>query len=277
MKPLFIWAGGKTKMFKHYESLMPSPPIESYSEPFFGGGAMFLKVMDMYQPKRVYLNDINEGIMSIYSSIKNNVGEFCHILDSYCKPYLALKEKEDRKKFYYDVRKENAWDYEKWNETEQSAVLYFLMKTGFNGIWQINKNTNNRYGTPSGLLNQKDKVYDKENVQEWNKILNKIDVTLTSKDWKEVPLGDFTFYDPPYRNSFADYNTSFDDTETEALITRVEENKNVWLSNRDSGDGFFENRKATLKKFPVTYTAGRRKKTENGFAAKKATEILLFN
>ena len=96
-------------------------------------------------------------------------------------------------------------------------------------------------------------------------------------DWKEVPIGDFTFYDPPYRNSFADYNTAFDDTETEVLITRVEENKNVWLCNRDSGDGFFENRKATLKKFPVTYTAGRRKKTENGFAAKKATEILLFN
>ena len=57
----------------------------------------------------------------------------------------------------------------------------------------------------------------------------------------------------------------------------MEENKNVWLCNRDSGDGFFENRNAMLNKFPVTYTAGRRKKIENGFAAKKATEILLYN
>jgi len=30
-----------------------------------------------------------------------------------------------------------------------------------------------------------------------------------------------------------------------------------------------------MHKFPVTYTAGRRKKVDDGFEAKKATEILL--
>jgi len=48
MKPLFIWAGGKTKMMKHYEDLFPSNEIESYSEPFFGGGAMLLNVVNRY-------------------------------------------------------------------------------------------------------------------------------------------------------------------------------------------------------------------------------------
>ena len=44
VKPLFIWAGGKSKMMKHYAPLFPSrfdTDIKSYSEPFFGGGAMF--------------------------------------------------------------------------------------------------------------------------------------------------------------------------------------------------------------------------------------------
>jgi len=276
MKPLFMWAGGKNKMLKHYEPLMPSQNIESYSEPFFGGGAMFLYVMKRYQPKLVHINDINEGITSIYKYIKTDVDDFCAVLDKYSAEFLPLS-REDRKEYFYNLRGENAWDYQKWTPLHQSAVLYFLMKTGFNGIWQINKNTNNRYGTPSGLLNQKDKVYDKENVAQWSHLLNTTQSIITTYDWREVPLRDFTFYDPPYRNSFADYNTAFDDTETEALITRVEENKNVWLCNRDSGDGFFENRKAILKKFPVTYTAGRRKKTEEGFEAKKATEILLYN
>ena len=175
------------------------------------------------------------------------------------------------------MRTENAEDYLKWSSHEESVVLYFLMKTGFNGIWQINKNTNGRYGKPSGLLNQKDSVYDKENLKEWSYVLNSTDSVITSGDWKEVPMGDFTFYDPPYRDSFADYNTKFPDSETEELIRRVENNNNVWLCNRDSGDMFFENRRASLKKFPITYTAGRRKKTENGFSAKKATEILLYN
>mgnify|MGYP003151949529 FL=1 len=277
IKPLFIWAGGKNKMLKHYIPLL-SPPmfssIETYSEPFFGGGAMFLYVMEHYKPKRVYINDINEGIISIYKNIKTDLNAFCNVMDKYSAEFLPLS-KPDRKEYFYKLRGENAWDYQKWSPLEQSAVLYFLMKTGFNGIWQINKNTNNRYGTPSGLLNQTDKVYDKENLVLWNRVLNSTDSVITSTDWKDVPMGDFTFYDPPYRDSFANYNTSFPDTETKELILRVENGKNVWLCNRDSNDGFFDNHNADIHRFNITYTAGRRKKTTDGFEAKKAVEILL--
>jgi DNA adenine methylase len=197
MKPLFMWAGGKSKMMKHYRPLMPKE-IRGYSEPFFGGGAMFVEVMG-------------------------------------------------------------------------------LMKTAFNGIWQVNKNTNGRFGTPCGLLNQVDKVYDKENVREWNRALNSTEVIITSVDWKDVPVEDFTFYDPPYRDSFADYGKEFPDKKLEEIISLVEGGKGIWLCNRDSGDGFFDNRKAEIHRFPVTYTAGRRKKTDAGYEAKKATEILLLN
>ena len=44
-----------------------------------------------------------------------------------------------------------------------------------------------------------------------------------------------------------------------------------------SNDVFFDNRKTTVYRFPVTYTAGRRKKTEEGCEAKKATEILCIS
>lgn len=280
IKPIFIWAGGKTKMMKHYKDLFPSVfehKIESYSEPFFGGGAMLLNVVNRYPSlKKVYVNDINGGLTSIYRNIKNNVEEFCDGIDELQSEYLPLS-KEKRKEFFFDLRSKNAWEYQDWGDLKESYVLYFLMKTGFNGIWQINKNTNNRYGTPSGLLNQKDRVYDKWNVLLWNEMLNKYDVEILNGDWKDCPISDFTFYDPPYRDSFANYNTRFPDEETELLIDKVENNKNVWLCNRDSGDGFFENRKTHLHKFPITYTAGRRKKTDEGFKATKATEILLCN
>jgi len=275
LKPLFIWAGGKTRLLKHYVPHWPKD-VKTYSEPFFGGGAVFIYMVNNYDLDEVWINDINQDLINIYYTVRSDVTNFTKLLDKYSKEYLPL-EKPDRKTYYFDLRQENAYDFEKWSNTEQAAALYFLMKTGFNGIWQINKNTNGRYGTPSGLLNQKDSVYDKENLKEWSNVLNSTDSVITSGDWKEVPMGDFTFYDPPYRDSFANYNTKFPDSETEELIRRVENNNNVWLCNRDSGDLFFENRRATLKKFPITYTAGRRKKTENGFAAKKATEILLYN
>tara|TARA_R110000796_G_scaffold100568_1_gene209233 strand:- start:272 stop:514 length:243 start_codon:yes stop_codon:yes gene_type:complete len=53
----------------------------------------------------------------------------------------------------------------------------------------------------------------------------------------------------------------------------------VMMSNRDVGDDFFEKRQGTniIETFDVTYTAGRRKKEEDGtFTAKKAKEILMI-
>jgi DNA adenine methylase len=277
MKPLFMWAGGKSKMMKHYRPLMPKE-IRGYSEPFFGGGAMFVEVMgrSLYLPEIVRINDINRDVMDIYRSVKDSVGEFEQVMDRLSAAYLPL-DTDGRRKFFFDLRTENANDWTKWSPVEQSAVLYFLMKTAFNGIWQVNKNTNGRFGTPCGLLNQVDKVYDKENVREWNRALNSTEVIITSVDWKDVPVEDFTFYDPPYRDSFADYGKEFPDKKLEEIISLVEGGKGIWLCNRDSGDGFFDNRKAEIHRFPVTYTAGRRKKTDAGYEAKKATEILLLN
>jgi DNA adenine methylase len=51
----------------------------------------------------------------------------------------------------------------------------------------------------------------------------------------------------------------------------------VFLCNRDDGSDFFDSRKGNFEihRFPITYTAGRRKKTEDGFEAKPAIEILM--
>lgn len=275
-KPIFIWAGGKTKMLKYHKKFLPNE-VKEYSEPFFGGGAMFLYIMSTYEPKKAYINDINTGIMNIYKQIQRNVEQFCNIVDGYEKEYIPLS-KENRKKYFYEIRRRHAFDYEKWDKVFEAATLYFLMKTGFNGIWQINKNTNGRYGTPSGLLNQKKNVYDKNLILYWNKILKNVNVM--SKDYKKCPMGDLNYFDPPYRDSFTNYGSGWGDTETEDLIEFVKKTRGtVLLCNRCDGSNFFDKRKGDLDiyRFPVTYTAGRRKRNGNKFEAKKATEILLTN
>lgn len=274
MKPLFIWAGGKTKVLKHYLPFMPTS-FDNYCEPFFGGGAMFIHVMNNYSPKNVWINDNNSSIVSIYQCVKSHYDEFIDRLNDLESIYLPLSKK-DRKKLYYDVRHSHAYDYESWSKPYESATLYFLMKTGFNGIYQLNNNTNGRYGTPCGLLNQKDKIYDRNVLQWWHDVLEK--VIITSKDWSEVsiPGNTFYFYDPPYRDSFADYGIGFSDDDLMKLIQFSEKQHKVFIANRDD-NGWFED-KTTLKyhHFNITYTAGRRKKTNDGFEAKKAREILLY-
>ena len=276
MKPLFIWAGGKNKMLKHYLPLMPSE-VDSYCEPFFGGGAMFIHVVNTYNPSKLVINDINEDVINIYCSIRNRYDKFKKRLNELEAKYIPLS-KEDRKKYYFEVRHEHGWNYEKWSRSEEAATLYFLMKTGFNGIYQLNKNTNGRYGTPAGLLNQKDKVYDRDVLDWWHNVLQR--TTIYSADYREViqDKDTFHFFDPPYRDSFADYGTGFNDNDLLDLIEICDSMKNVFLCNRDSGDGFFDTNKSGLNiaRFPVTYTAGRRKKTDAGFVAKPATEVLLY-
>ena len=284
MKPLFMWAGGKKKMIKKYQQYLPDK-FDRYCEPFLGGGAMFVWAYEKNPNANFILNDSNKEIMQIYRSIRNDVVAFIARTEYLSEQYLPLNKKE-RYAWYYDLRHQHAYEYLKWTPTEEAATLYFLMKTGFNGIWQLNKNTNGRFGTPCGLLNHKEAVYDKQNVLEWHKALQSCE--LMSGDFKETikkirrQSNCFVFLDPPYRGSFTQYGVDFDDRLQEEVIAYLEVARALGaytlLSNRDTGDDFFEKRcgENQLVKFDVTYTAGRRKKTEQGFEAKKAREILMI-
>jgi DNA adenine methylase len=287
MKPLFMWAGGKSKMLKHYAPYLPTD-FDTYIEPFFGGGAMYVWAYNKNPNATFVINDVNENIVQIYLAIKNNHSQFVSRMDELSAKYLSLN-KQDRKTFYYELRNEYAFDYHKWDKTTESATLYFLMKTGFNGIWQINKNTNNRFGTPSGLLNEKDSVYDRENVVLWNKALQ--NTTILCSDFSNtlpyVTKDSWIFMDPPYRGGFTKYATEFDDDKQKQVVdfanSAVMLGAKAWVTNRDLEDSFFEQYLADnsynmdIHKFDVTYTAGRRKKTQNGFEAKKAKEVLIIS
>lgn len=52
IKPLFMWAGGKNKLISKYLPHLPKN-IKTYSEPFFGAGAMYLWVQENLKPENV--------------------------------------------------------------------------------------------------------------------------------------------------------------------------------------------------------------------------------
>jgi DNA adenine methylase len=268
-------------MMKHYLPILPQS-FDTYVEPFFGGGAMFIHQKTMNPNLKCYINDINPNIVNIYKAIKYNVEDFLIVLDSLDKAYIPLS-KEKRKEFYYGVRKDHAWDYHTWGMVHEAATFYFLLKTCFNGILQININTNNRFGTPAGLLNEKTSVYSKENVLLWNKALQ--DCEITSLDWKDAIKdikkdNTFFFFDPPYRGCFTSYGQTFTDDDQIELLDFCKDIPNgyVMLCNRDDADGFWNGKEGNLgvKKIDVTYTAGRRKRDNGNFLAKPATEVLFY-
>jgi DNA adenine methylase len=293
MKPLYMWAGGKNKMIPKYQK-SPGIPLSGYDtfvEPFFGGGAMMIYIYENNPDvKKFVMNDINPEIVGIYRAIKTDVEAFVARMEVLSKQYLPLS-KEDRKVFYYALRKEYGSNWSQWTSTDESATLYFLMKTGFNGIWQTCKESQGRFGTPSGLLNQTTHVYDKANVLEWHTMLQKVDIHCGNWDQCVTDISGKTlfFLDPPYRDSFTSYGQIFDDAHQMVCIDfcKLEDSKGNWvmLCNRDSEDKFFKVNQGSLsiEYYDVTYTAGRRKqnKDEDGNitsqSAKSAKEVLLYS
>ena len=290
MKPLYIWAGGKNKMIKKYLATpgLPTTGFDTYVEPFFGGGAMMLWVYENCPDvKRFIMNDIKSEIVGIYTAIKTDPESFTNHVDSLQEKYIAL-DKAGRKEFYYELRDDYINDFAKWDSIKESAILYFMMKTGFNGIWQVNKASKGRFATPVGLCNQKETVYDKKLVAKWHDFLQLVEIH--NGDWYdackdvESDTGTFFFMDPPYRDSFTSYGEGFSDADQTKLIDfckqRDQQGDTVFYCNRNGNDGFFEMHQGNLNMqlYDITYTAGRRKQEEDGgHSAKKAEEVLLHS
>ena len=317
MKPLYKWAGGKNKLINNdYQPYLPKS-FDTYCEPFFGGGAMFTWAFKQNPKAKFVINDINQHIMNIYRAIKGDYSTFKDYLNNLEKEYISLKspkeigtnkalekefaipgrrndwkkiyEKEpSRRHYYFMMRDVYAFQHSNLNQTEEAALLYFLMQTSFNGVCQINANTNGRFGTPCGLLKEKTEIYDKQNMNLWHEALQ--NTTVRSVDFSKcldvIDKNTFLFLDPPYRGCFTNYGTQDDDQFQDSVVRFYKKadytGAHCMLSNRDLNDHFFENRFDVnrIKKFDITYTAGRRKKEvdEHGnesFSAKKATEILI--
>lgn len=275
---IFQWAGGKTKMMRHYAHLLPHP-LHAYVEPFAGGAAVFSHLAGSRAlPATTTLGDTNAEIMGLYQALANHPDALIARIAQHSQAW-ALLAPEERKTAYY------AWRQRYWampEGLEATALLYALMRTSFNGIWQTCADSKGRFGTPAGLTNRKGGFMDEAALRAWSHALQGVRLRTGSYETITVPKGAFVFCDPPYRVSFTQYGTGFNDTHQAALVAwcrkvHHEHNATVWLANREAEDGFFEDHAhdATIHRFPITYTAGRRKKTDEGYAAKPATELLM--
>ena len=78
-KPFLKWAGGKTQLLNEIGKRLPDDEIrfgkiDTYIEPFVGGGAVFFHIAREYQEiKHFYLFDINEDLVNCYNTVKTDV------------------------------------------------------------------------------------------------------------------------------------------------------------------------------------------------------------
>ena len=107
IKPFVKWAGGKGSILNQLKSFYPlelqTGKIDCYIEPFVGGGAVLIDILQNYRVKEAYAFDINLELINSYNIIKNNVDELISNLKLLEKKYLHLN-KYNRNEFYYEIR-----------------------------------------------------------------------------------------------------------------------------------------------------------------------------
>ena len=99
-KPFLKWAGGKGQLLAEIESRLPqgikTGEIDTYVEPFVGGGAVFFHIAQQYpELKQFYLFDINQDLVKCYNAIRNNpknlITELKILQEEYIKQQIKIR------------------------------------------------------------------------------------------------------------------------------------------------------------------------------------------
>ena len=289
-KPFIKWVGGKTQLLPEINNNLPNiNNIETYIEPFIGGGAvMFDIVPKLHSVKNVIINDFNFKLTNVYKVIKTECEALISLLSQYQTKYDSLDSK-GRSELFYNIRN-------KFNEVskldepsvELAANFIFLNKTCFNGLYR--ENSRGKFNVPFNNA-AKPCICNAENLRAVCAFLIQYDVKILTGSYehvlKYVTDNTFVYLDPPYRpitksSAFTSYTKSGfnDDNQKELKIwcdSVVKKHGYFMLSNSDPknsdpDDNFFDDLYSDYKIIRVN---ARRNINSKGSARGQITEILV--
>ena len=292
IKPFVKWAGGKNSLIpqltKYYPIELKNGKIERYIEPFVGGGAVLIDLLQKYKIKEAYAFDINKDLINCYNVIKNNVEALIQELNKKEKVFLDL-DNSDRQKYFYNVRKSyNSYSLNKENDVKRASEFIFLNRTCFNGLYRVNKN--GKFNVPCGKY-KNPTICDSSNLRNLSNLIKK--VTFECGDYKNseklINKNTFVYFDPPYRplsasSNFTSYSKEdFNDENQRELAEYYNElslkNAKLMLSNSNPKnvnieDNFFED---IYKGFSINEISAKRMINSNGKRRGKISELVITN
>ena len=292
VKPFLKWAGGKGQLLKEIEKYYPfeDENITKYAEPFVGGGAVLFDILSKYNLKEIYISDINAELINTYRIIRNDIDALVEMLSVMQTEFVPM-DTESRKAYYMQKR-------ERFNDLkvngdeniniEKTALMIFLNKTCFNGLYRVNKK--GLFNVPMGAY-KNPLICDEKNLRAVSGKLQNVKIVCgdykTSADF--IDENTFVYFDPPYRPitdtaSFTAYTENlFNDEEQIELAHFVDDmhrkGAKIVVSNSDpknsnTEDDFFDN----------IYSAHKIKRVEatrmincNSEARGKIKELLISN
>lgn len=202
VKPFLKWAGGKGQLLPEIENYYPfeNDKITKYAEPFVGGGAVLFDILNKYDLEEVYISDINAELINTYLTIRDNIDTLIENLYTMQNDFIPLNT-DDRKAYYLEKRnrfndlKASGNDN---NSIEKAALMIFLNKTCFNGLFRVNRK--GLFNVPIGAY-KNPMICDEGNLRAVSEKLQKIIIVCGDyrKSAEFIDENTFVYLDPPYR------------------------------------------------------------------------------
>lgn len=293
IRPFVKWAGGKGNLIQQLNNFYPyelkNGIIERYIEPFVGGGAVLIDILQKYDIQEAYAFDINIDLINSYNLIKNNVEELINNLKQIETEYSGLGQ-EERKTYFYNIRNEyNDYELEEDEQNVQRAAQFiYLNRTCFNGLYRVNKN--GKFNVPIGSY-KNPTICDEENLRQLSQLIQNVQFQYGdySRSMEYVTENTFIYFDPPYRplnvtSGFKSYTKEdFNDENQKELAIFYrelnEQNAKLMLSNSNPKninveDNFFDN---IYQGFNINEIQASRMINADSNGRGKISEILVTN
>lgn len=212
--PFVKWAGGKARVAGRVLVRLPDQ-IETYYEPFLGGGAIFFELARAKRFKKAVIGDSNAELMTTWKVIRDSLPELIRELRK--SKYVYEKQA------YLAIRK---LDPEKLDSIKVAARFIYLNRTGFNGLYRVN--LDGKFNTPFGKYTNP-LICDQKNLEAVSAVLQE-NVELCTDSFQNICLkakhGDAVYFDPPYipvskTSKFTSYTANGFTLEQHELLAKV--------------------------------------------------------
>ena len=292
IKPFLKWAGGKGQLLSEIEKYYPFEKgvFTKYAEPFVGGGAVLFDILNKYDLDEVYISDINAELINTYRVIRDDIDKLVKILLVMQQKFVKM-DTNYRKSYYLEQRER--FNYFKVNgdesvNIEKAALMIFLNKTCFNGLFRVNKK--GLFNVPMGSY-KNPLICDEKNLRAVSEKLK--NVTIVCGDYREsvnfIDENTFVYFDPPYRPitdtaNFTAYTENLFRDEEQVELARFVDDINrrgakIVISNSDPKnsnvyDDFFDNIYSLYK---IKRVEATRMINSNSKARGNIKELLISN
>ncbi|GAB3534050.1 DNA adenine methylase [Pontibacter brevis] len=292
IKPFLKWAGGKTQLLPAIEAkltlLLQHKNSIDFIEPFAGSGAVLFFMLRQYGKyvKHAVINDINTTLTDCYLAIKQSPEHLIRELAALEQQYFSYTSEEDRKKLFLEKRAE--FNQLEANPVLKSALMIFLNKTCFNGLYRVN--TKGGFNVPFGKY-ANPTICNAPVIRANSEALQKVEILNTDfrETEKYIHSDAFFYFDPPYKpisttasfnayakEGFADEDQirlkEFCDTVHEGQAYFVQSNSDT--TNNDESNSFFQD---LYQDYTIGQVKAKRAINSKGSGRGEIFELLISN